>query len=255
MRKLFFLLAISALSLPAANFKLYLKDGGYQLVREYKVEGDRVKFYSVERGDWEEIPVDLVDLKRTDSETEARKAELDKKTKEMSEEEEAARETRREIQKIPTDPGVYRLEDGQLRIFKEAEPIIRDEKGKNILKLLSPLPVFPSRSTLEIGGLHSPNIIREDRPEFYFQLAKSESFGIARLSAHKDARVVERIGVLQITKESTEVRDLVEVFTKQLSDNGLYKIWPQAPLEKGEYAIIEYTEEKFNARVWDFRIE
>jgi hypothetical protein len=255
MRKLFFLLAISALSLLAANFKLYLNDGGFQLVREYKVEGDRVQFYSVERGDWEEIPVDLVDLKRTDAETEARKAELDKKTKEISEEEEAGRELRREIRKIPTDPGVYQLNDGQLRIFPEAATVVRDEKGKNILRTLSPVPMFPVKSALEIADLHSPNVIREDRPEFYFQLAKEESLGIVRLSAHKDARVVERIAILRATKESAEERDLVETFTKQLSDNGLYKIWPQAPLEKGEYAVIEYTEEKFNARVWDFRIE
>ena len=255
MRKLFLLLAISALSLLAANFKLYLKDGGFQLVREYKIEGDRVQFYSVERGDWEEIPLDLVDLKRTNAETEARQAELDKKTKEISDEEQAARETRREIQKIPQDPGVYQLEDGQLRIFQEAATVVRDEKGKNILKMLAPLPVFPTKSTLEIAGLHSPNVIHADRPEFYFQLAKEESLGIAKLTGHKDARVVERIEVLQVTKETAEERDLVEVFTKQLSDNGLYKIWPQAPLAKGEYAVIEYTEDKLTPRVWDFRIE
>ncbi len=207
MRKLFFLLTAFALSLAAANFKLYLKDGTFQLVREYKVEGDRVELYSAERDDWEEMPVDLVDLKRTDAETEARKAELDKKAKEISEEESAAREIRREVDKIPQDPGVYRLEDGQLRIIKEAEAVVRDEKGRNILKLLSPVPVFPNKSTLEIAGPHSPNIVREDRPEFYLQLAKTESFGIVKLTAHKDARVVERLATLLIAKETTEERD------------------------------------------------
>ena len=48
---------------------------------------------------------------------------------------------------------------------------------------------------------------------------------------------------------------VVQVFTKQLSDNGLYKIWPQDPLEKGEYAVIEYTEGKVNPQIWDFRIQ
>jgi hypothetical protein len=255
MRKLFFLLAASALSLLAANFKLYLKDGGFQLVREYKVEGDRVEFYSVERGEWEDIPVDLVDLKRTDAETEARKAELDKQTKEVNEEEAAARQIRREIQKIPRDPGVYQLNDGQLRIFKESEAVIRDEKGKNVLKMLSPVPVFAQRATLEISGAHSPNIVNDAKPEFYFQLAQFETLAIVKLTTRKDARVVERLASVPMTKETFEERDLVQIFTKQLSDNGLYKIWPQDPLERGDYAVIEYAEGKVNARVWDFRVD
>jgi hypothetical protein len=101
MRKLLFVLLVFGLTLTAANFKLYLKDGSFQLVREYKVEGDRVQYYSVDRSDWEEIPVDLVDLKRTDAETGARKAALEKEQKQVDDEKAAAREERQEILTIP----------------------------------------------------------------------------------------------------------------------------------------------------------
>ena len=72
MRRYLFALFALAVTAWAANFKLYLKDGTYQIVREYKVQSDRIRYYSVERSDWEEIPSELVDLKRTESEASER---------------------------------------------------------------------------------------------------------------------------------------------------------------------------------------
>ncbi len=98
------------------------------------VEGDRVKYYSIDRSDWEEIPADLVDLKRTEAEEGARKSALEVEQKLEDEEKAAARETRQEILKIPRDPGAYRLEDGQLRVFKAAEASVHNAKGRNLLR-------------------------------------------------------------------------------------------------------------------------
>ncbi len=250
-----FVLTVAVPLLDAANFKLYLKDGGYQLVSQYKIEGDRITYYSVERSAWEQIPVALVDLNRTRSEQDARQEKLEKEARQLSDEEEAAKESQLEIQKIPRDPGVYRLENGQLRIFKAAESTVHNAKGRNVLRALSPVPLIPGKSTLEISGEHSPNVVKESSPEFFLQLSSFESFAIIRLQPDKGVRVAERITILPVTKELVEDRVLVPTFTKQLSDNGLYKIWPQDPLPQGEYAVTEYTEGKANAQIWDFRIE
>jgi hypothetical protein len=255
MRKLLFVLLVFGLTLTAANFKLYLKDGGFQLVREYKVEGDRVQYYSVDRSDWEEIPVDLVDLKRTDAETGARKATLEQEQKQADDEKAAAREERQEILKIPRDPGVYQLEDGKLRIFKAAESIMHDAKKRNVLSAISPLPVVTGKATIEIPGEHASEVVKDTSPEFFLQLSEFEPFAIVKLTPEKGVRIMERITIAPVTKEKLEERNPVPTFTKQLSDNGLNKIWPQDPLDKGEYAVIEYTEGKFNAQIWDFRIE
>ena len=253
MRKPLLILFVFVLTLSAANLKLYLKDGGFQLVREYKVEGDRVTYYSVERSDWEEIPTDLVDLKRTSAEASARQETQAKEAQELADEQAAARENRQEILKIPRDPGVYRLEDNQLRVFDAAESTVHNSKGRNVLKTL--VPVVSGKSTLDIPGEHSKNIVKESSPEFFLQLSEFESFGLVKLTPGKGLRNVEQISILPVVKEMEETRNTIPTFTKQLSDNGLYKIWPQDPLPQGEYAIVEYTEGKANVQVWDFRIE
>src|SRR5215467_5859653 len=45
--------------------KLVLKDGTFQLVREYQRNGERVRYFSAERADWEEIPAAMVDWDAT----------------------------------------------------------------------------------------------------------------------------------------------------------------------------------------------
>src|SRR6185312_15661930 len=101
------LIALVALALAAwaANQKLYMTDGSYQLVREYKVEGDRVKFYSIERSEWEEMPKELVDINRTEKEFKQREAEFEKSAKIFAQEEKVAREMEREVMRIPQNPG------------------------------------------------------------------------------------------------------------------------------------------------------
>ena len=60
------LACLTWVSLPAATTqKLFLKDGTYQLVSSYEVNGERVRYYSVERSEWEEVPLSLVDLEAT----------------------------------------------------------------------------------------------------------------------------------------------------------------------------------------------
>jgi len=53
-----------AATLPRGK-KLVLKDGTYQIIREYERNGERVRYYSLERGDWEELPASMVDWDAT----------------------------------------------------------------------------------------------------------------------------------------------------------------------------------------------
>ena len=255
MRRAIIALFVLALAAFAANIKLYLKDGGFQLVREYKVETDRVRFYSVDRSQWEEVPLDLVDLKRTESEVAERQTQLTEENKAAAEEEQAKREIRAEVAKIPQDPGVYYVEDNTVKPIKVAESKMHNHKGRTVLQVLSPIPAVPGKSTLELDGLHSQNVLTNPEQEFYIQLSAEESFGIIKLTPEHGIRIVEQITIVQVTKEIIEEPIEVQVFRKQMTQDGLYKLWPMKAMEPGEYAVVEYTLGKTNMQVWDFAIK
>jgi hypothetical protein len=248
------LIALFALAFAAwaANVKLYLNDGTYQLVREYKVENDRVRFYSLDRADWEEIPKELVDFKRTETEAKQRQDQIDREAKVISEEEKVARDLEKEVMRIPQNPGVYWVEAGQVRALRAAESTIHTNKGRSVLKILTPIPVVSGHATLEIPGAHAERTILNPEQEFYIQLSETERFAIVRVTTKGQVRIVENLVQEAITKEMTEERDPVDIFQKQMTDGGLYKIWPKQPFAPGEYAVIEFTEGKMNMQIWDF---
>ena len=254
MRKYLLALAILACTAWAANLKLYMKDGSYHIVREYQVQPDRVHFYSVERSDWEDVPLDLVDLKRTQSEAAEREARLEEDTKVMAQEEQAERELAKEKSHIPQDPGVYWLLGNEVQVMKLAESSIHTNKGRAILKKLTPVPMITGKATLEIQGANSLNVFTNPEQEFYIQLAEPERFGIAKLTAKGAVRIVENVTTLPVVDEVVEEPTMVDILKKEV-DGGLYKIWPKEKLAPGEYAVVEYTESKLNIQVWDFAIK
>jgi len=253
MRRALIALFLAAVAGIAANVKLYLKDGTFQIVREYQVQTDRVRFYSVERSQWEEIPLGLVDLQRTKAEVTEREAVRAEGAKVLSEEEHAERALKEEISKIPQDPGVYYVEGDTPKALKVGEVKVHNNKGRNVLRVLTPVPVVNGKSTLEMDGEHSPNIIANPEQEYYIRLSEEERFGIIKLTPGHGVRVVEKITFVPVTKENFEEPVEVEIFRKQMEE-GLYKLWPQKPLPPGEYAVMEYTPGKVNMQVWDFAI-
>ena len=235
----------------ATNFKLYLKDGGSHQVREYKVIEDRVRYYSVERSDWEEIPLELVDLKRMRDELKEREEEQKADTQAIAEEAAFERQIRKELRSIPEEPGVYKVEGDRVITLKLAECKVVTNKKRSVLKAITPIPLVAGKATVEIDGLKSALVFNDERPEFYFRLNKEERFGIVRLTPAKASRIVEKWNILPVVNEIVQEHDDVEIFRKQVGD-GLYKILPVRPIAAGEYAVLEYTENKGNTQAWDF---
>ena len=247
------ILLLLPLAAVCATVKLYLKDGSYQLAREYEVKQDRVRFFSTERDEWEEIPLNLIDLDRTKKEIADLAASVAQETKEDAEEDAALREAAREVERIPQEPGVYYIHGDKLETVKVADSKIVSDKKRSALKVLSPIPLN-GKQTLELDGENAPLRVADTRPEFYFRLSNDERFGIVKLTqTKKNSRIVEQVDVEVISKEVAEHFDDVDTFKKQVGDQ-LFKIWPEKDLEPGEYALVEHTEGKLNPQIWDFGV-
>ena len=77
-----------------------------------------MRFYSVERSEWEEIPLSMVDLKRTQAELAEREQTIEKEEKIVAEENAAEREVKAEASRIPQDPGAYWLDGKDTKVMK-----------------------------------------------------------------------------------------------------------------------------------------
>jgi len=244
-------MTLAAVLAAAANFKLYLKEGADHLVREYKVDGDRVRYYSVERSAWEELPVELVDLERTERELKRVETERRERAEENRIERQAEREGRTELHRVPIEDGVYWVHGEQITPLKQGETQVKGNKKRSVLKTISPIPIVAGKATVEMAGVRSDFVVDSAKPQFYVRLDRLERFGIIHLTPKKNSRIVEDLTIVPVTKETVETQKEVEVFRQQLAPN-VFKVWPVEPLQPGEYAVVQFTQDQMNIQVWDF---
>ncbi len=168
-----------------ANHRLILKDGTYQIVRKYEIVGSRVRYISVERGgDWEELPVDLVDWDATRKWERDHANEADdsspamKEAEELDKEEAAARadQTARmpevsEGLELPDADGVFVLDTYQgLPELVELNPTPLDMNARDRHGLSTLNPLAASRAHLELEGAHARAHLHVNDPTLYLSL-------------------------------------------------------------------------------------
>ncbi len=256
MRVLLAMLALCG-ALWADNFRLYLKDGTWHMVREYQKLEDRVRYYSTERSEWEELPLDLVDLKKTEGERTTR-LEAEKKQAAVDDaEEKFERAVQREIARVPEDAGVYFVDGSEMKEIKRAELKSVTDRKRTALRIIVPVPVVAGKASLELPGEHAAMTVPGERPNLYFRIDSTQRFTIVRMRPKKGVRVVAVMQVEPMAKLAFFDMDAVDVFRQQLRDN-LYKVWPTKPLAAGEYALVQYSEgeaaDSGEMLVWDFRV-
>jgi hypothetical protein len=284
---LFGLLALLPAHAQELAKRLILKDGSYQLVTQYEVKGDRVRYLSAERGQWEEVPKDMVDWKATDAFEKDRAAgkpdpeavELDKELEAERQAEEANSPLVAPGLRLPDDGGVELLDTFQgqpqlVELDQNGGAVNKNMKGNILRAAINPLA--SSKQTIELPGAHARNQSHAALPSIYVNIESGgaapdmgpghlkddrpsepelpwDRFKIVRMQPKGDKRIVGDIKIAVYGKSKQEGK-FVSANSQQLT-GGWVKITPTAPLDPGEYALVETLGlEGMNLYVWDFGV-
>jgi hypothetical protein len=173
--------------------RLILKDGSFQTVTKYEVQGQRVRYYSAERYSWEELPSDMVDWPATDKFNKDRDAI---RTQEVLKA--AAPTVADEPEPAMVAPGLY-LPDGggvflmdtyqthpELVELTQSGGELNKHMGKNILRAaINPL-ALSSKQTIELKGDRSKTQSHVPQPSIYVSVEPSPD-QIPNQNQNKDA--------------------------------------------------------------------
>src|SRR5437763_837808 len=161
--------------------KLVLKDGNFQLVREYERKGERVRYFSLERGAWEEIPAAMADWDATaKAQAEADKASEALLGKIHAQEEATKIETVLDVDAslqvapgvfLPPGEGMFAIEGKSVTPLSQVGSQVKTDKKTFLKQVLSPIPIVPGKRNVEIPGAKAKTRISSSGPEFYLREA------------------------------------------------------------------------------------
>ncbi|MGB6973261.1 MAG: hypothetical protein WBD67_01125 [Terracidiphilus sp.] len=172
-----------------SNHRLILKDGTYQMCRKYEIVGDRVRFLSQERGDWEELPSNLVDWDATrkweqshtgpyapDSPAMKEAAELDKEEAAVRADDLARMPLVAKGLELPDQDGVFILDT--FRGTPELVPVPSSDlnmRGRSHRGLSMLNPLAGARADLELEGAHARVHLHVNDPALFISLDAAET--------------------------------------------------------------------------------
>jgi len=246
----------TALLATAQEQRLILTDGSDQRVGSYEIQGDRVRYYSLEREEWEELPVALVDWEAT----EQARAEAEKPP-EVELEEAPKRVQAAPGVPLPDNEGVYLYDGRTLLRLEQSQATVENDSKRRLLGAI--IPVIKGRAWMELKGATAKAAAPTLQPVIYVQLSElsAAGYGIVRLQQKGDTRILGEIEISPITGQLTEKQELLPAVAEAVKtaseegEPGVVRLSLLEPLEAGEYAVVELVEKgQTNLFVWDFSL-
>jgi len=261
--------------------KLFLKDGTYQIIREYQRNGDRVRYYSLERGDWEEIPASLVDWDATSKDAAAEDKAAAAMVEKIHKQEEAKRmdnvadiDASLQVGQdvfLPSGEGMFVVEGKSVKLLEQVGSQTKKDKLRTFEQIMSPVPIVPGKQVVVIPGSHATLRLTSGTLEFYLRepppdpdraspILKSSRPGesgpeveLLRAKVVHNGRQLASISSL-FGQELSQSRDTISVQRWEVAPT-VYRFTLSQPLAPGEYVLAEILPDGLNYYVWDFGID
>jgi len=261
--------------------KLVLKDGTFQLVRDYRRNGERVRYLSAERGDWEEIPAAMVDWDATANAATAEQAEEEALAKKAGAQEQAQRiETMMDVDAslqvapgvfLPPGEGMFLIDGKSVKPLEQVGSEIKTDKKQFLKQVLSPIPIVSSKRNVEIPGTRASIRVTNGQAEFYLReappdpdrttpIVKSSRPGesgpeveLVRANVKGNKRQLESIRSL-FGEQIEEKRNTISIQRWEIAPT-VFRFTISEPLPPGEYALAEILPDGMNRFVWDFGVD
>jgi len=261
--------------------KLILTDGTFQLIREYHRLGDHVRYYSAERGDWEEIPASMVDWDAT-----AKAAEAADKVAAVEVEKIHKREEARKIDNVsdvdaslqvgagaflPDGEGMFVVEGKSVRVLEQVGSTMKTDKLRAIEKVMSPIPIVPGKQNIVLPGAHAKLRLRSTAPEFYLREPPPDPERVSKIQ--KSSRPGESgpdVALIRakVTRNSRQLVSISTLFGEEMSQNAddvpvqrwevapsVYRFTLSQALPPGEYVLAEILPDGLDLFVWEFGVD
>jgi hypothetical protein len=164
--------------------RLILKDGSYQLVTKYEVKGDRVRYKSAERDEWEELPSSLVDWPATEKYEKDRATSAIPEAKALDKETDAEREAGLSHLpqvapglRLPEDSGVFLLDNfqGQPQLVEMNQlegDVNRNTRGNIFRGAVN--PIAAAKQSVELEGEHATIHAHVAVPSIYINVDEQD---------------------------------------------------------------------------------
>jgi hypothetical protein len=258
----FVLLCLASPATSEVNKRLILKDGSWQEITKYEVVGDRTRYFSSQRLEWEEVPRELVDWKAT-KEWNARPMPI---PPDEAEEDFDATST------LTVAPGLALPDSGGvfiLDVFSGQPSLVELAQDPGVLNY-DAASIFHSaihsggafKQRFELRGQHARTQAHVALPQIFIKISESDQarqmasasrFSVVKLEPKKDSRILAGVDVT-VTGKQSQTQHFIPVKIENFSE-GWQKVIPLGELEPGEYALVEMLEQgKFNSYAWDFGV-
>lgn len=244
--------------------KLVMKDGTSQIAGSYEVQGDRVRYFSVERGEWEEVPAAMVDWDATKKAQadDAKQAEaLDNKLKA---EEAAAKVAPLDVDAsleiipgvfLPPGEGIFLLDGRAIFPLQQSAASSKLSKKRLVEQVVVPVPILPSRRAVDLDGAHASFRITNPSPEFYLRTTDPGEPEVELIEAHVHGNKRHIEDIDSFFTQQQEKRKTMSLQIWEVA-KGVYRFTLGQPLKPGEYALAEISaKEGMNLLVWDFGVD